>query len=435
MTKADWKHFKLEQIASVERGKFTARPRNDPQYYGGSIPFVQTGDVANANGIITTYSQTLNQDGLKVSRLFPKGSILITIAANIGEVAMTSFDVACPDSIVVVQAHSNICQVWLKYALSSQKQKLETYATQNAQKNINLQVLRPLKILTPPLEEQKKIAEILSTWDKAIALTEKLIAAKQKLKKGLTKKILSGKLRLKQFQSNHLSTEKLGYSDTNEHSILKQKYLGELPKHWKSERLKNLASKITDGSHSTPQYIDSGIPFLRVTDIQTQDIDLSKVKYISIEEHEQLTKRCKPEINDILLSKNGTIGIAKVITWDWEFSTFVSLALIKIADKNLIMPYFLKEVIESSVIKKQIYAQSKQGTVTNLHLEEINKFLIPYPPIKEQKYIVQVLSEINQEIIKTQLQLKKLKKQKRGLMQKLLTGEWRVNTEKEVVGR
>ncbi len=94
----EWNVYKLLEIASVERGKFTARPRNSPKYYGGSIPFVQTGDIKNSGGKISSYSQTLNEQGLEVSRLFSKGSILLTIAANIGDVAITEIDVACPDS-------------------------------------------------------------------------------------------------------------------------------------------------------------------------------------------------------------------------------------------------------------------------------------------------------------------------------------------------
>jgi type I restriction enzyme S subunit len=70
----EWEIYRLDEIASIERGKFSARPRNDPQYYGGNIPFLQTGDVSNSNGFVTSYRQTLNEAGLGVSRLFEKGT-------------------------------------------------------------------------------------------------------------------------------------------------------------------------------------------------------------------------------------------------------------------------------------------------------------------------------------------------------------------------
>jgi type I restriction enzyme, S subunit len=88
-----WEVRRLEEVATIERGKFAHRPRNDPHFYGGSIPFIQTGDVAKAGGHITTYSQTLNELGLSVSRVFPKGTIVLTIAANIGDTGSLNWTV------------------------------------------------------------------------------------------------------------------------------------------------------------------------------------------------------------------------------------------------------------------------------------------------------------------------------------------------------
>ncbi|MDN6934653.1 restriction endonuclease subunit S, partial [Klebsiella pneumoniae] len=101
--------------------------------------------------------------------------------------------------------------------------------------------------------------------------------------------------------------------------VRKETKLGLIPQHWELAELQDIAH-VTDGAHRTPTYIDSGIPFLRVTDIQSKEIDLSGVKYISEIEHQELCKRCHPEKGDILLSKNGTIGITKIVDWDWEFS-------------------------------------------------------------------------------------------------------------------
>ena len=107
---------------------------------------------------------------------------------------------------------------------------------------------------------------------------------------------------------------------------------------WPMVELGEVCDKITDGTHRTPTYIETGIPFLRVTDITQNNGDK---KFISKEEHEELIKRCKPEKGDILYSKNGTIGIAKLIDWDYEFSIFVSLALLK-ANKKLLIPKYLE---------------------------------------------------------------------------------------------
>ncbi|MFS1413450.1 hypothetical protein BCU70_17785 [Vibrio sp. 10N.286.49.C2] len=194
---ACWNLMSLENIATVERGKFSARPRNDPKYYGGDIPFVQTGDVVNAATYIETYSQTLNDLGLTVSKMFPVGTILITIAANIGDVAITKYPLACPDSLVGIQANESKCNVhWLFYFLQTQKSELDSKATKSAQKNINLQVLKPLTVYLPPLEEQSIIAETLSTVDEKLALLEKQKVETQQLKKGLMQKLLTGEWRV-----------------------------------------------------------------------------------------------------------------------------------------------------------------------------------------------------------------------------------------------
>ena len=129
----------------------------------------------------------MNEDGLRVSKLFPLGTLLITIAANIGDVAEVGFDFACPDSLVAIQAKDYICKKWLKYFLQTKKPFFESRATQNAQANINLQTIRPLRILLPPLPEQKAIADLLSTWDEAIEKTQALIAIKEQQFKWLLK--------------------------------------------------------------------------------------------------------------------------------------------------------------------------------------------------------------------------------------------------------
>ena len=123
----EWEEKSLEELASVERGKFSVRPRNDPKYFNGLIPFVQTGDVVFADLFLTRFSQTLNEDGLKVSKLFPKHTVLITIAANIGDTTITKFDVACTDSVVAIQPFNDIANyVWLKFSLDTKKDELES---------------------------------------------------------------------------------------------------------------------------------------------------------------------------------------------------------------------------------------------------------------------------------------------------------------------
>ena len=165
-----WKVVELGSVANVERGKFSVRPRNDPRFYGGDIPFIQTGDVVKSNGKIKSYSQTLNKEGLKVSKLFSKGTIVLTIAANIGDTGILEFDACFPDSLVGITPNEGLDSIYLEYFLRFKKDYLNSIATQSAQKNINLAKLNPMLIAIPPFAEQKKIAEILSSVDQKISV-------------------------------------------------------------------------------------------------------------------------------------------------------------------------------------------------------------------------------------------------------------------------
>lgn len=202
--------------------------------------------------------------------------------------------------------------------------------------------------------------------------------------------------------------------------IYKKTGLSDVPSDWEIKKLEDLTSKIIDGTHHTPTYTESGVPFLRVTDIKEGKIDWNNTKYISLDEHQQLIKRCKPEKGDLLLSKNGTIGVVKLVDWDEEFSIFVSLCLIK-PKKELIDPNFLKHFLDSDIVHLQYKLRAKTGTVTNLHLEEIRELDIAVPSIKEQRKIAAILSSVDEAIEKTEAIIEQTERVKKGLMQQLLT--------------
>lgn len=157
-----WEVMRLEQVTKIERGKFSHRPRNDPDFYGGDIPFIQTGDVTRSGGRICEYSQTLNELGLSVSRIFSAGTILITIAANIGDTGILQFDSAFPDSIIGLTPFVIMDSEFLEYYLRTQKDTFDRLAPRGTQKNINIEFLRPWLVPVPKIEEQKEIATIFN---------------------------------------------------------------------------------------------------------------------------------------------------------------------------------------------------------------------------------------------------------------------------------
>lgn len=188
---ADWEVVRLGEVATVERGKFAHRPRNEPKFYGGDIPFIQTSDVVRSVGVIRSHSQTLNELGLSISRLFPVGTVVITIAANIGETAITAYPVAFPDSLVGITP-TGVDGRFLEYFLRTQKATLQRFAPESAQKNINLEDLRPMFVPIPSANEQAAIAEQLGAVEEHIDSLRALLVDTQTFKDATAEELLSG---------------------------------------------------------------------------------------------------------------------------------------------------------------------------------------------------------------------------------------------------
>ena len=167
-----WHSEKLGFLGTLDRGRSRHRPRNAPELYGGPYPFVQTGDIANSSGLVTQYSQTYSETGLNQSKLWPSGTLCITIAANIGMTGILTFDACFPDSVVGFQPSNTVTVEYVQTAVDLMQNKLEKDAPRAAQRNINLNVLRELTIPTPPLHLQCRYAETLEAVRAAARVRE-----------------------------------------------------------------------------------------------------------------------------------------------------------------------------------------------------------------------------------------------------------------------
>ena len=156
-----WERLKLGEIGTLERGRSQHRPRNDPRLFGGPYPFIQTGDVASANVYIMEHHQTLSEFGMEQSRMFSAGTLCITIAANIGDVAILSYDCCFPDSVVGFIPNNRSISKFVYYMMSVLQKELEDNAPATAQKNINLKILNAVEMNIPPVTEQTEIVRIL----------------------------------------------------------------------------------------------------------------------------------------------------------------------------------------------------------------------------------------------------------------------------------
>ncbi|MFI1735182.1 restriction endonuclease subunit S [Streptomyces acidicola] len=190
-------YARLEEVASVERGRFSIRPRNDPSYYGGAYHFIQTGDVVRANGgVIESSSQTLNKRGFSASREFPKGAIAVTIAATIGATAILGKEMCFPDSVVGIVPRGGYDSRFLERCINRARHELEALAPQSAQKNINLQDLRPLKIPQIELEAQRRVVAGWEKFEAQRAAAESELQKMLTLKQALMSDLLNGHVRV-----------------------------------------------------------------------------------------------------------------------------------------------------------------------------------------------------------------------------------------------
>ena len=166
-----WQLTRLAALGEVNRGRSRHRPRYAEHLYGGPYPFIQTGDIKNSGGKITRYVQTYSEAGLAQSRLWPAGTMCITIAANIAETAILTFPACFPDSIVGFIADRSKCDVrFVEYVFRYLRNRIQHEASGSVQDNINLETLERLDFAVPRPLEQSRIADILESLDDKIEL-------------------------------------------------------------------------------------------------------------------------------------------------------------------------------------------------------------------------------------------------------------------------
>ena len=195
-----WKEKTLDQVSiTFGRGKSKHRPRNEKTLYGGKYPFIQTGDIRNSNHYITEYSQTYSEIGLAQSKLWPKGTICITIAANIAETGILGFDACFPDSVIGLVVNPKIAEMnFVEYLLQSFKARLQEKGKGSAQDNLNMGTFENQLFPIPPLPEQHSIVsklDVLSAETKKLeAIYRQKLADLDELKKSVLQKAFNGGL-------------------------------------------------------------------------------------------------------------------------------------------------------------------------------------------------------------------------------------------------
>jgi len=284
---------------------------------------------------------------------------------------------------------------------------------------INFGIVSNLKILIPSLSEQKKIASILSSVDKSIEKTDEVIEETKELKKGLMKELL---------------TKGIGHSEFKELKFGPE--IISLPLDWKILKLKEITDVRSSNVNKKSKNNERHIKLCNYTDVYYNEQINENIKFMEATAKDREIERFTLEKDDVIITKDSEtpddIGVPAVVTKDLSnILCGYHLALLK-PNKKLIDGEFLSKMLQSKNITNQFYRLAQGLTRFGLRVTSIKNTKIPVPPLEEQKKIASILSSADAKIQKEEEYKSKLERLKKGLMQKLLTGEIRVNTEMEV---
>jgi type I restriction enzyme S subunit len=276
------------------------------------------------------------------------------------------------------------------------KESLDRIATGLKVYGISKNALKRVSFPIPSPSEQRAIAAALSDVDSLIAALDKLIAKKRAVKTAAMQQLLTGKQRLPGFSGE-----------------------------WETKRLTEITQiAVTDGPHSTPKFLSDGIPFLSVNNLVDNRIDLSDLRYISLEDHTLFSRKCKPKKDDILLGKAASVGNVAIVDFDMEFSIWSPIALIRVTDRYV--PRFIYYCFQSLKLVRQIGLLTNASSQGNIGMGDIEKLEFLLPCIEEQTAIAAVLSDVDAEIEALEARREKTRRIKQGMMQELLTGRTRL---------
>lgn len=393
-----WSQLTLGKIGEPQMCKRVLKSQTVKEKCG-SIPFYKIGTFGKKPD--SFIPKELYEEFVSKYNFPKKGDVLISASGTIGRLVVYNGQPAYyQDSNIVWLSHdeSLVLNSYLYYLYQRVDWQPSDGGVIKRLYNSNIQ---SISVLLPPLPEQQKIAEILSTVDAKIENIDRQIAETEKLKKGLMQKLL---------------TEGIG------HTEFKDSPLGRIPKSWEVKRLDEL-TKVYDGTHQTPKYVESGIPFYSVEHVTQNQFD--STKYISEEVFEKEIIRVRLERNDILMSRIGDVGTVRLIDWDVRASFYVSLALIK--SNSRFNSAFLKHFLSGMAFQKELYKRIIHTAFPKkINLGELNKCLVAIPTLIEQYAIKDILDSIDDKIDLLKKESVENSELKRGLMQKLLTGQIRV---------
>lgn len=360
-----WKEVKLSDLAEIQSGGTPSR--SNSAYWNGDIPWVKISDIKGK--YVTETEEFITEEGLMNSsaKVFERGTILFSIFATIGKVAILDIDATTNQALVGLKINEFVDKSFLVYALIELSERISNLGKGVAQKNINISILKDVRIPLPALTEQKQIAEKL---DKLFDQIETIKEASNKIPE-----------LLKNFRQQVLT-----YAVTGKliESTPEPRMLGEL------------IDKLKYGTSKKADYDIEGFPVLRIPNINNGEIDSSDLKYVPLDdkEYNQLSLQ---EGDILVIRSNGSLSIVgqcAIVRKECENWVYAGY-LIRIRCTHELLPEYLNYIFQSYQVRKQIVEKShSMSGVNNFSADKIKQLEIAWYPVEVQKQIVEKLNSI-----------------------------------------
>jgi type I restriction enzyme S subunit len=418
----DWEIKKVIDLAASEKYSYTGGPfgsnLKEDSYTESGVRVIQLQNIGDGKFLdeykIFTSEEKANQ--LKNCNIYPGDIIIAKMADPVARACIIPNTdkryLMASDGIRLSVDREKYDTRFVLFAINSPlfRKKAEKHSTGTTRLRIGLTELRNLLITIPPIKEQKRIAEILSTLDEEIEKTDQIIEKTKEAKKGLMQKLL---------------TRGIG------HKKFKRTEIGEIPEEWKIARLGSLTETVTKGTTPTTygfDFTEAGINFIKVESIgESGDIIWENIPHITEEANKALNRSILKE-SDILFSIAGALGRVAIVSNNLlPANTNQALAIIRLKRNSEAMMEYIKYYLSGPLIQGYIRKIAVQSAQANLSLAQVNNFLVGLPNVHEQKQVAEILSSIDEEIKKETRQKEQLESLKKGLMQVLLTGKIRVS--------
>jgi restriction endonuclease S subunit len=420
---------RLSSVIEMTRGRFGHRPRNDPRFYGGQYPFIQTGDVVRASkshGNIT-FSQTLNEQGLKTSRLFDKRVVVLTIAANIGDTAILDYPACFPDSLIGLQPKTDemtleYINVYFKFI----RQYLNDLAPQAAQKNINYQQLAPIPIVVPPLTVQNQ----------AVALYEAALRAQQQKYQQATDLLsgidayLLGELGITLPEQDKRLEKRMFYVNSREVTggrfdpqfyQVDVQLMCEQLKMRSHAHLKQLI-EFSNEAWNQHDYFDEVFPYIEISEIDLTKGTIENLSQVDIVDAPSRAKMVVREL-DILVSltrpTRGAIALNLHKGINIASTGFSVLRKLKTLDVDRTYLFY---ALRLSTSLWQMGQRCAGGNYPAITQDELGRILIPLLPIAKQKEIVTHIQSIRTQAQTLQQQAEQILADAKAQVERMILG-------------